>query len=331
LIIATGSRPNRFGWPGQDLDAVQGLYGIPDLLEMDKWTRDVDRAVVVGGGLTGVEMVEMLHSRGIPVTFLVRESAYMDYLLPAEEAAMVAAEIREHGIDLRLGTELSAIHGSKGGRARSVTTSTGETIPCEFVGLTVGVSPNVAFLEDSGVEIGRGVLVDRHFETSVPGVYAIGDCAEFRQSGVGHSSVEQLWYAARRHGRTVARSVCGDRTAYDRGVHFNSAKFFDLEYQTYGTVAPAMMEGEDTLVWVPDTGRRLVRINFEQASGRVKGFNLLGVRFRHRICEEWLRQGASVSEVVAHLSEARFDPEFSFDAVSAARTRFRDRLASVSD
>ena len=69
LLLATGSRSNFFGWPGQDLDGVQGLYGIPDLVTMERWTRNIDRAVVVGGGLIGIEMAEMLHSRGIPVTF----------------------------------------------------------------------------------------------------------------------------------------------------------------------------------------------------------------------------------------------------------------------
>ena len=72
LIIACGSKPNKFGWKGQDLDGVQGLYSWQDLESMEKWTKNAERAVIVGGGLIGVEMAEMLLTRGIKVTFLVR-------------------------------------------------------------------------------------------------------------------------------------------------------------------------------------------------------------------------------------------------------------------
>ena len=103
LLIATGSKSNKFGWPGQDMPGVQGLYGISDLVLMERNTQGINRAVVVGGGLIGIEMAEMLHSRQIPVTFLVRENSYMDYLFPAEESSIINDEIRRHHIDLRLG------------------------------------------------------------------------------------------------------------------------------------------------------------------------------------------------------------------------------------
>ncbi len=76
LILASGARPNKFGWPGQDLDGVQGLYSYQDLEAMEKFTPSTKRAVIVGGGLIGVEVAEMLLTRGIHVTFLVRENAF---------------------------------------------------------------------------------------------------------------------------------------------------------------------------------------------------------------------------------------------------------------
>jgi NAD(P)H-nitrite reductase large subunit len=325
LLLATGSKSEELRCGGHDLDAVQGLYGLPDLASMDKWTAGIEHAAVVGGGLIGVEMAEMLHSRRISVTFLVREAAYMDYLLPSEESEMVAREITANGIDLRLSTRVASVLGDGQGRAHCVTTSAGESIPCQFVGLTVGVRPNIGFLRGSGIETSRGVLVNRYFETNMPGVYAIGDCAEFREPGIGHTPVEQLWYTARRHGRTVARTVCGDRTAYDRGVFYNSAKFFNLEYQTYGEVAPNHQDGVESVFWRSKTERKLVRVNFGASSGQVTGFSLLGVRFRHRVCEEWLRSGASVNDVVRDLREATFDPEFSKDVVEAFQATFSRR------
>ena len=76
LVLATGSKPNKFGWPGQDLKGVQGLYSFQDLETMEEYTSNIKRAIIVGGGLIGVEMAEMLLSRQIPVTFLVRENRF---------------------------------------------------------------------------------------------------------------------------------------------------------------------------------------------------------------------------------------------------------------
>jgi NAD(P)H-nitrite reductase large subunit len=321
LVIATGSQSNKFGWPGQDLDGVQGLYGLSDLERMEQNTVGISRAVVVGGGLIGVEMAEMLHSRHIPVTFLVRERKYMDYLLPSEEADMVGRQIRSHGIDLRLGTELREILGDDDGRVRGVVTSEGEQIAGQFVGLTVGVHPNIDLARASGIETNRGVLVNRFFETSVPDVYAAGDCAEFREPLPGRKPVEQLWYTGRMHGRTLARILCGQRTPYRPGVFFNSAKFFDLEYQTYGVVSPNLQPGERSLYWEHPDRNRCIRINYRKAERDVLGFNVLGIRYRHDVCAAWIRERRTIAYVLEHLGAANFDPEFfpQFEAALVAK------------
>ena len=92
LIIATGSKPNKFGWPGQDLEGVMGMYHKQDLENLEKNAPNNDvckRAVIVGGGLIGIELAEMLRSRKIPVTFLVREASFWNGVLPAQDSAMI--------------------------------------------------------------------------------------------------------------------------------------------------------------------------------------------------------------------------------------------------
>lgn len=306
LLLATGSKPNRFGWPGQDLPGVQGLYGMPDLALMERYTSNVDRAVVVGGGLIGIEMAEMLHSRDIPVTFLVRENSYMDYLLPQEESAIINREIRRHDIDLRLATELKSIHGSI--RVEAVETSQDEVINCQFVGLTAGVHPNIDMARASGLETNKGILVNEYFETSAPDVYAAGDCAEFREDGIGSRRVEQLWYTGRAHGKTVAYSLCGLRQRYDRGIFFNSAKFFTLEYQTYGDVLAEPRPDEHT--WSVSHDDRLLRINYNTSTRRITGLNVIGLRLRHDVCEHWIKHGYTIDQAWKSIRRVRFDTEF---------------------
>jgi NAD(P)H-nitrite reductase large subunit len=315
LVLATGSKPALAGWPGETLTGVQGLYGLPDLATMERDTAGISRAVVVGGGLIGVEMAEMLHSRGIAVTMLVRDNTYWGSVLPAEEGTLLTDHLRHHHIDLRLGTELHELLPDADDRVRAVTTLAGETIDCQFVGLAIGVVPNVGFLQESGVELGKGVLVNDYFETNVPDVYAIGDCNEFRgeirgTDGAVRKANEQIWYTGRMHGETLARTLCGHRTAYRPGVFFNSAKFFDIEYQTYGTMNPRPAEGEGTFYWQHPHKAQCLRINYRADTQQVVGIHALGLRLRQAVCADWIQQRQPLPTVLADLSRANFNPEF---------------------
>ena len=211
LILATGSASNKFGWPGQDLEAVHGMYSLQDLEAMEKYSDGLKRAVIVGGGLIGIEMAEMFHSRNIPVTFLVRETDFWNGVIPLEEAKMVGRHILENHIDLQLQTELKEIVDDGNGKACAVITSKGERIECGFVGLTAGVHPNIDFLKESGIEIQRGIVVNDFLETNIPNIYAIGDCAQMQNPKPGRRPVEAIWYTGRMMGETVAYNVCGKK------------------------------------------------------------------------------------------------------------------------
>lgn len=310
LIIATGSKPNKFGWKGQELKGVQGLYSLQDLELMEESTQGISKAVVVGGGLIGIEMAEMLRSRGFEVTMLVRETSFWNTVLPKEESELINRHIRTHKVDLRLATELEEILGDENGKVRAVRTRFGEEIPCQFVGLTVGVSPNVSFLKDAGIDIDKGILVDGELRTNVSNIYALGDCAQLRNPKPNRKAIEAVWYAGKMMGETVAATICGQPTDYDPGIWFNSAKFFDIEYQTYGTVLPELKENEDFIFWDGNDGKRCLRIVFDKGSKSVLGFNAFGIRLRHDVCDAWIRNGATISEVISNLDKANFDPEF---------------------
>jgi len=323
LVIATGSKSNMFGWPGQDLPGVQGLYSYQDLETMEESTKNCQRAVIVGGGLIGVEMAEMLLTRNIQVTFLVREDHFWANVLPKEEGELVARHLIEHHVDLRLGAELKEIVAGPDGRAAKVITNTGEEIECQFVGLTAGVSPNIRFLEGSEIETQRGVLINEFFETGVPDVYSIGDCAQFHaHPDPERRPIEQVWYTGRMMGETLAKSLTGERSSYDPGVWFNSAKFFDIEYQTYGWVRGELGENEAQFYWEHKDGRMCLKMVWDKDSRKLKGINIFGIRFRHEICSHWFQNGVSVDHALEHFRDANFDPEFFRDHANEIVTQF---------
>lgn len=315
LIIATGSKSNKFGWPGQDLDGVQGLYSKQDLelLEINAPNKEVcKRAVIVGGGLIGIELAEMLQSRGIPTTMLVREESYWNNVLPSGESQMINEHIREHHIELKLDTNLREILADENGRARAVTTDKGETIACTLVALAPGVSPNIEFLRDSGIDLGKGVLVNRFLETNIPDIYAIGDCAEQREAIDNRKTVEAVWYTGRIMGETIAQTLTGNRMPYNPGHWFNSAKFLDIEYQTYGWVFPEMdkMENEAHFHWRHPEEKLCLTMAYHLENKRLLGINTFGIRLRHEILDRWLTEKRTIHYAIEYLKDANFDPEF---------------------
>ncbi|WP_412062666.1 NAD(P)/FAD-dependent oxidoreductase [Rubrivirga sp. IMCC45206] len=299
LLVATGSTSVVPDWPGVTLDGVQGLYHLSDLDRLEASSKHARRAVVVGGGLIGVELAEMLATRGVAVTFLVREPRYLAPALSETESALVAAAIRQHGIDLRLGTEVASVEGET--RAEAVVTTDGERIGADVVGVGIGVRPNVGWL-DGALATDRGVLVDDDLRASAENVWAAGDCAQLRTPPPGVRAVEPIWYTARLQGATAGLGMAGRPRAYAPPVFFNSAKFFDLEWQLYGDLAGPATD------WERSDGARSVRIRHRD--GVVVGVSGLGVRLRQAVCSRWIEERWPLDRAVADLPAARFDAEF---------------------
>ena len=315
LILATGSVPAKYGWEGQDLNGVQGLVSKQDLEQLEKTAPNNEicpKAVIVGGGLIGVEMAEMLHTRKIEVTVLVREHAFWSGVLPDGEAGMISRHILSHGIDLRHQEELDKILDDGKGNVRAILTKKGEEIPCNLVGITTGVRPKIDFLENSNIETDKGILVNRLLETNVKNVYAIGDCAQQREAIGLRKPVEAVWYTGRMMGETVAQTICGTPFEYKPGNWFNSAKFFDIEYQTYGWVFSNKnkKEYEEHFHWKHDNDKTCITVAYNKEDHTFLGINTFGIRMKHEVFDRWLNEQRDIDYVIENLRHANFDPEF---------------------
>jgi NADPH-dependent 2,4-dienoyl-CoA reductase/sulfur reductase-like enzyme len=224
---------------------------------------------------------------------------------------MIADHIRSRHIDLRLNTNLKEIvDDGKGQACAVITAETEEKIECGYVGLTAGVSPNVTWLKETDLKVEKGIVVNQYLETNISNVYAIGDCAQLEKPYEGRRSIEAVWYTGRMMGETVAHNICGHNVAYDPGIWFNSAKFIDIEYQVYGDVPNHKEDGSAHIFWQHNNKEKSVRIIYDKATNAVTGFNLLGVRYRHEVCEKWLKDKTPVEDVLQNLQLAHFDPEF---------------------
>jgi len=309
LLLATGSETNFPPLPGHELQGVHGFYDLKDLANIEKTTTHCKEAVIIGAGLIGIELAEMLHSRHIKTTILNRHDRYWGNNLPEPEARLVERTLQENGIGYRLKTEMAILESDANGNVTAVITSSGEKIPSSLVCMATGVIPNTKLAKAAGLETARGILVNALLETSAPDVYAAGDCAELTFAG---NQVEQLWYTGRLQGETVAYNICGRQVVYNRGIPFNSAKFFEVEFQSYGLVNPETTPGTDSFYWQHPEKKISLRINYvKQKNHEVCGLVALGMRLRQNICESWIRNATTLSEVLESLEEAFFDEEFS--------------------
>ncbi|MDP5076983.1 MAG: FAD-dependent oxidoreductase, partial [Nonlabens sp.] len=241
-----------------------------------------------------------------------REDSFWNGVLPAGESAMINEEILNVGIDLRLSTNLEEIIDDGTGKVKAVKIKeTGEILNCDVVGLTAGVSPNITFVKNSKIKTDKGVLVNRHLETNIPNVYAIGDCAQQQEPIGRRRNIEAVWYTGRMMGEALAQTICGNRMVYNPGHWFNSAKFIDIEYQTYGWVSGREVpDFESQFHWRHAVERICITVSFDKTTNEFLGINIFGIRLRHEMFDRWLTEKREVTYVLEHLKDANFDPEF---------------------
>ena len=330
LIIACGSASNLPGLPGEQLKGVQTLYSYQDLQQMEQQTRHAQKAVIIGGGLIGVEMAEMLHSRNIQLTMIVREPAYWSNVLPLQDAQLISKHIASHGVQIIHNEEVKELIPDGAGKLVAVRTRSGDRIECDFAGIAVGVHPNIDWLRGSPLSLGKGILVDEYLRTNIENIYAIGDCVERQYPLESRNTIEQVWYTARMMGEVIAQTICGTPTRYEPGPWFNSAKFFDIEFQTYGNVGSQLADDESELYWQHPSDNKAVHLVWSKKNNLFIGINSFGVRLSHECFDRWLRDKRSIGFVVDHLAEANFDPEFSRRHEEEIQSIFRKQINDKS-
>ncbi|MGO2358911.1 NAD(P)/FAD-dependent oxidoreductase [Mesonia sp.] len=330
LILATGSQTAFRGWEGENLNGVQGLVNKQDLELLEKNTQNIKKAVLIGGGLIGVELAEMLHTRKIDVTILIRESGFWGNVLPQQDAQFISRHIEKHGVEILEETELDKIIGDKNNQVNAILTKDGKEISCDFVGICTGVQPNIDFLKNSGIETNRGILVNKYLETNIKDVYAIGDCAEQKEHPTHRKSIEAVWYVGRMMGETLAQTICGNLTTYQPGHWYNSAKFFDIEYQTYGSVLANAEEDIGDFYWEDLKHEKAVHIQYTKADETFLGINTFGIRMRHEVIDEYLSRQMKLQEVISNLKKANFDKEFSRKYEKQIQAAFNEIYSKVT-
>ena len=233
LIWATGGAPRLLSCPGHDLDGVHAVRTRADVDAMMAKLDTIEHVAIVGGGYIGLEAAAVLTKQGKKVTLLEALDRVLARVAGEELSHFYEAEHRAHGVDLRTGVGVTSITGEDG-RATGVELADGEIIAADMVIVGIGIIAAVDPLLEAGAEGGNGVLVDEYCRTTLPDIYAIGDCAAHANSFADGATIRlESVQNANDQAAVVAKAILGNPAPYEAIPWFWSNQY-DLKLQTVG-------------------------------------------------------------------------------------------------
>ena len=235
LLLATGSLAAMPPLPGIDLEGVVKLDDLDDAQRILKGCRRGRTAVVVGGGITALEIVEGLRARHVRTHYFLRGERYWSNVLDETESRIIEHRLQEEGIQIHYHTELAEIVGKRG-RVTGVVTQDGRRMDCTLLAVAIGVRPRTGLAEGAGLATDRGIQVDEYLQTGVPDVFAAGDVAQVFDPLSGKSVLDTLWGVAVTQGRIAGQNMAGRTVPYYKPVPFNVTRLAGLTTTIIGTV-----------------------------------------------------------------------------------------------
>ncbi len=288
LIIATGSRPFILPVPGHDLEGVIGFRDIADVEAMLKAAREYRHAVVIGGGLLGLEAANGLMKNGMDVTVVHLMDTLMERQLDKTAGAMLRASLEERGMKFLMPAETTELVDDGEGRVKALRTKDGEEIPADLVVMAAGIQPNTALAREAGIHCERGIIVNDYMMTYDPRIYAVGECVQHR--GVCYGLVAPLYEQAR-----VLANHLGGRgwMSYEGSVTSTKLKVTGIDLFSAGDFLGR--PGAEEIVMRDDKGGVYKKLVIQD--NRLAGAVLYGDTVDGSWYFQLIREGADVSEI----------------------------------
>jgi len=286
LVLATGARPLIPAFPGVDATNVTVVRSLDDLVRLRDMAAGGGRAVIIGGGYIGIEVAVVLREMGLDVSIVEALPRILSTGVEPELIGDLEDRLESHEISVVTGTRVEGFE-VESGRATSVRLSSGASIPCDFVVLSIGVRPETALAEASGLEVSDfGIVTDAHLRAGDPDIYVAGDCAAKHSFVTGKPTRGEFGTNAVFMARVVADNILGHETVFPGVINASASTVFDLSFGSAGlTEAAAREAGLDVVTGyseVPDRYPMMAGVSpvktklvFERAGGRLVGGSVL--------------------------------------------------------
>lgn len=235
LLIAVGAQALPLQVPGAALEGILKLDHMEDAKQILKLARRGKTAVVVGGGITALELAEGLAARGVKVHYLLRGDRYWSNVLDERESKIVEGRLEEDGVKLTHHAEVIEVLG-RNNRVTGVRLLDGKTLRCDLVAYAIGIQARTGLAKQAGLAVDRGILVNEYLQTNDPLVYAAGDVAQVYDPALKRSVLDSLWSPARQQGFAAGLNMAGQKREYVKTVPFNVTRLAGLTTTIIGTV-----------------------------------------------------------------------------------------------
>ena len=283
LVLATGSQPLLPPVEGIDRDGVVAFRTRDDVRTILAQARNARRAIVIGGGLLGLEAARGLKERGLPVTVVHLVDRVMERQLDAPAAHLLERALRRLGIEVLLERATTEVLGDE--RATGLRFAWGDDLEGDLIVVSAGIRPEIELATAIGLEVERGVVVDDAMRTNVPGVFAVGECAQHR------GTIQGLWAPIREQAQVAGAVVAGVPAAFQGAVPVTQLKVAGIDLFCAGTPSSVLPEDDEVVAMNTRSGtyRKLVLRGDQLVGAILLGDTGLGGRLR-----ELIRSGASV-------------------------------------
>jgi NAD(P)H-nitrite reductase large subunit len=292
------------------------LDHIDDTRALLKKARRAQTAVVVGGGVLALELVEGLTACGMQVHFLLRGDRYWPGLLDEVESRLVEERLEHKGVRIHPRTEIGEVLG-RGGSVSGVRTKGGETIGCKLVAVAIGVKPRVELAQAAGLDVERGILVNETMQTSHPDVFAAGDVGQVYDPATGKKSLDMLWNPALEQGKTAGHNMAGRAAVYQRPVAVNVLRLSGVMTTIIGAIGSGkddspldiMRGSSETWQQLPNTiavtkGGGVNQMRLALGERTVVGALLMGEQILSFPLQELISRKADITPIRAQLLQS---------------------------
>lgn len=295
LLIATGGEP--FVPPIKGLDD----YGFFNFITLDDSikirdilaSREIDTAVVLGGGLIGLKAAEALTERGIKVKVIELADRVLSPVLDEQSSAIIQRVVEEKGVEVNTKCTIAEVVG-KNGSISGVVLNNGRKIDCSLLIVAIGVRPRIELAKNTPIQLNRGIVVNKQMETNIPGIYSCGDCAEVYDFIGDNFRLTPLWPTAYVGGRVAGFNMAGLEKEYVWGTGMNAVDFFGFPVISAGIISPKEEDGLETLIKL-DLGRKIYK-KFVIRDNNIVGMIFLNEVDRAGVILGLMRDKADVME-----------------------------------
>jgi NAD(P)H-nitrite reductase large subunit len=313
LLLALGASAVPLEIPGADAEGVVKLDNLEDSRHILGMARRGKTAVVIGGGITALELAEGLAARHVKVHYLLRGDRYWSNVLDETESRIIEGRLKDEGVTIHYRTEAARIL-KRGKHVNGIQITSGKSIRCNLVAVAVGIRPRLELARQAGLQTDRGVLVDEYMQTSQPDIFAAGDVAQVFDPVSGRAVLDSLWGPAREQGYAAGLNMAGQATAYRKPVPYNVTKLAGLTTTIIGHIGSgrnddlvSIVRGESE-AWqelpntiVTDEHLDVNRLRLMVGEHTLVGALVMGNQTLSRPLQELVTAGADISSIRDHL------------------------------